>query len=53
MRYTGSPLGEEGKSLIVAIMMASTVGTVFSEQSVKKLADLKEKRHIQIYISPT
>ena len=53
MRYTGSPLGEEGKSLIVAIMMASTGGTVFSEQSVKKLAALKEKRHIQVYLSPT
>ncbi len=53
MRYTGSPLGEEGKSLIVGIMMASTGGTVFSEQSVKKLAELKEKRHIQVYMSPT
>ena len=53
MRYTGSPLGEEGKSLIVGIMMASTGGTVFSEESVKKLAALKEKRHIQVFMSPT
>ena len=53
MRYTGSPLGEEGKSLIVGIMMASTGGTVFSEQSARKLAALKEKRHIQVYMSPT
>jgi thioredoxin reductase (NADPH) len=53
MRYTGSPLGEEGKSLIVAIMMASTGGTVFSEKSVQKLSGLKEKRHIQVFMSPT
>ena len=53
MRYTGAPMGEEGRSLLVAIMMASSGMTILSEPSIKKLAELREKRAIQIFISPT
>lgn len=53
MRYTGAPLGEEGRSLLVAIMMASTGATILSEQSLKRLAELHEKRDIQVFVSPT
>jgi thioredoxin reductase (NADPH) len=53
MRYTGSPLGEEGRSLIVGILMASTGRTIFTEPSIKRLAGLQDKRHIQVYVSPT
>lgn len=53
MRYTGAPMGEEGRSLLVAIMMASSGMTILSEPSIKKLAELHEKRDIQVFISPT
>ncbi|MDA8099384.1 MAG: hypothetical protein M0042_07135 [Nitrospiraceae bacterium] len=53
MRYTGSPLGEEGRSLIVGMLMASTGKSALTEPSLKRLATLQEKRHIQVYISPT
>ncbi len=53
MRYTGAPIGEEGRSLLVAIMMASGGSTSLSEEAVKRLAELHEKRDIQVFISPT
>jgi len=53
IRYTGSPLGEEGRSFIVAIIMVSAASVVLNEESLKRLADLKEKRAIQIFVSPT
>jgi len=53
IRYTGAPLGEEGKSLLVAIMMVSTAKTVLSEEAARRLAELHDKRDIQVFISPT
>jgi len=53
IRYTGSPLGEEGRSFIVAIIMVSTASVVLKEESLQRLAELKEKRAIQIFVSPT
>ena len=53
IRYTGAPLGEEGRSLLVAIMMASSGMTVLSEPAVKKLGELRDKRDIQVFVSPT
>jgi len=53
IRFTGSPLGEEGRSLILAILMASTRGIVLSEESLKKLIQLRERREIQVFVSPT
>ena len=53
MRYTGAPMGEEGRSFLVGIMMASTGRTILSEQAGKRLLELKERRDIQVYVSPT
>jgi thioredoxin reductase (NADPH) len=53
IRYTGAPLGEEGRSLLVAIMMASSGQTVLSEEAKNRLAGLNEKRDIQVFVSPT
>lgn len=53
IRFTGSPLGEQGRSLIVAIIMASTGKTVLSPESLKRLERLKEKRHVRVFVSPT
>lgn len=54
MRYTGAPLGEEGRSFLIAIMMASTGKGLLTEPMVKKISDeLREKRDIQVFVSPT
>ncbi len=51
--YVGAPLGEEGRTLIMAIMLASTNGTILSDAALKRLFELKERRHIQVFVSPT
>lgn len=53
IRFTGAPLGEEGRSLIFAIVMASTRSITLTEESLKRLMDLTEKREIQVFVSPT
>jgi thioredoxin reductase (NADPH) len=53
IRFTGAPLGEEGQSLIMSIMMASVGQSVVSEDSRLRLKKLKEKRHVLIFTSPT
>ena len=53
LRYTGAPVGEEGRSLLLAIMMASAGGVVLSEHAIQRLAELKDRREIQVYVSPT
>jgi len=53
MRFTGAPVGEEGRALLVAILMASTRGVNLTEQAVQRLAGLKDRRDIQVYVSPT
>jgi thioredoxin reductase (NADPH) len=53
MRFTGAPVGEEGRALLVAILMASTRGVNLSEQAMQRLGELKERREIQVYVSPT
>jgi thioredoxin reductase (NADPH) len=53
IRYTGSPLGEEGRSFIVAVIMVSTASVVLNEESLKRLTELKDKRDVQVFVSPT
>lgn len=53
IRYTGAPLGEEGRSFLLSIMMASTGTTVLSQPVMQKLSDLHEPRDIQVFVSPT
>jgi len=53
IRYTGAPLGEEGRSLVQSIIMASTGQTLVSPDTKKRLQRLKEKRHVRVFVSPT
>lgn len=53
LRYTGAPVGEEGRSFLVAIMMASSGKSILTEPSMKKIGQLKEKRDVQVFVSPT
>ncbi|MFN3395190.1 MAG: thioredoxin-disulfide reductase [Thermodesulfovibrionales bacterium] len=53
IRFTGAPLGEEGRSLIISLLMASTGKVLLSEASMKSLRRLDSKRDIQVFVSPT
>ena len=53
IRYTGSPAGEEGRSFVMAIIMASTGKTLLTDDSKKRLNRLKDKRHVRVFVSPT
>jgi thioredoxin reductase (NADPH) len=54
IRYTGAPVGEEGRSFLLALLMASTRATILSEPAVAKIQEqLREKRDIQVFVSPT
>jgi len=52
IRFTGAPVGEEGRSLIMMILMASTGSAIISDKSIKRLMELKEPRDIKVYVSP-
>ena len=54
IRFTGTPLGEEGQTLVMSLILASSgKASVLSPGSVKKLETLGEKRHVTVYVSPT
>ena len=49
--YTGAPFGEEGRSFIDAIMMVSQNDSRLSQASRNRLAELKEKRHVMVFVT--
>lgn len=51
--FIGAPLGEEARTLIMSIMLASVKGSILSQDAIKRLFQLKEKRQIQVFVSPT
>jgi thioredoxin reductase (NADPH) len=53
IRFTGAPAGEEVRTLMISLLMASTGGSVLSDDSRKRLGDLKEQRTIRVFVSPT
>lgn len=53
IRYIGAPVGEEGRTLITAILLASNRGVILSEAAVKRLRELQEPRLIQVFVTPT
>jgi thioredoxin reductase (NADPH) len=52
IRYTGAPAGEEGVSFLQAIMLVSLKESGLSKTSREMLSRLKDKRHVQVYITP-
>src|SRR5512140_1418218 len=39
IRYTGAPVGEEGRSFLIAVMMASTGKTILSDPAKKQILE--------------
>ncbi len=53
IRFTGAPIGEEGRSLIISLLMVSNKKVLLSPKSVKMLKALDSKKSIQVFVSPT
>lgn len=53
IRYTGAPVGEEGRSFIMTLLMVSTGKTILSDDSIRRLKRLKEKKQVRVFVSPT
>ncbi len=53
IRFLGAPMGEEGKSLITAIILVSLGMSGLSEDSTQILDTLNEERLSQVFVSPT
>jgi thioredoxin reductase (NADPH) len=52
VRFLGAPLGEEGKSFITAVILASLNTSGLSEMSLSILDGLEDERLIQVFVSP-
>lgn len=53
IRFTGAPVGEEARTLMITLLMASTGRTILTSEARQRLADLKDKRSIKVFVSPT
>ena len=53
IRYSGAPIGEEGRSFIQTILRISLGESTLGPRSKSMLADLKERREIQVFVTPT
>ncbi|MEW5774224.1 MAG: FAD-dependent oxidoreductase [Thermodesulfobacteriota bacterium] len=52
IRYTGSPLGEEARTFIEAILLASAGRSGLSKASRDLLAQLEEERTVRVFVNP-
>ena len=52
VRYTGTPLGEEGRTFIETIVFASKGETGLSDVSRDLLEELKDNREIKVFVNP-
>lgn len=52
IRYTGAPIGEEGKSFLASLIITSKNNAELGEDAKKALSALKEKRHIRVFVTP-
>ena len=53
IRLLGAPSGEEVRTVLIAILMASTGRTILSDDAKRRLTELKDKRSIKVFVSPT
>lgn len=53
VRFMGIPLGEEGRTFVMSLILATTNKRTLSEESRQRLTELNEKRHVRVYVSPT
>ena len=51
IRYTGAPFGEEGRSFIEVLIMASHRDSHLGKKSRERLDSLNEKRHVMVFVT--
>ena len=51
--YTGAPIGEEGWAFIETMVLVSQDDSKLSQEAREKLKELKDERHIEVYVTPT
>ena len=52
IRYIGAPAGEEGRSFLETLIIISSAESGLTDQSKTALKALKEKRHVQVFVTP-
>jgi len=53
IRYTGAPIGEESRTFILAIIMASTGKSYMDKELLARLKTLDKPRGVKVFVSPT
>jgi thioredoxin reductase (NADPH) len=53
IRLVGAPSGEELRTLMISILMASTGKTILTDAARQRLAELKDRRNVKVFVSPT
>jgi thioredoxin reductase (NADPH) len=53
VRWLGAPIGEETKTLLIALQMLGYQNTGLSQESLKILEKIDSPRHIKLFVSPT
>jgi len=53
IRWLGAPAGEEGKTMVEALLMLGYGQTGLSDESLKILERIQSPRHIKVFVSPT
>jgi thioredoxin reductase (NADPH) len=53
IRLIGAPMGEEGRTLVTALIMASSGKGIIENTSVAEMKKLKDKRNVKVFVSPT
>jgi len=51
VRWLGAPMGEEGRTLVQALIMMGYRETQLSDQSIKVLNRIGEPRHVKVFVS--
>jgi thioredoxin reductase (NADPH) len=53
IRFVGAPMGEEGRSFLEALLLASKRESGLSDESKSILETLTEEREVKVFVSPT
>jgi thioredoxin reductase (NADPH) len=53
IRYTGSPIGEESRTFILALIMASSGKSYMDKELLDRLKTLDKPRYVKVFVSPT
>ncbi len=53
LRFVGAPIGEEGRSFLEAVLLASRRSSGLTDESKARLAKLEEPRSAKVFVTPT